>query len=93
MKIFVFYLLIINISTFVLYGWDKFKALREWSRISENDLLLAAALGGSVGAITAMYYFRHKTRHLKFKLGLPLILIAQLAGVYFLIISANPVSG
>lgn len=90
MKLFMFYLIIMNIGAFILFAWDKFQALRDKRRVSENDLLLGALLGGSLGAIFAMYYFRHKTRHLKFKLGLPLILLLQLTGIYFLIISAPP---
>lgn len=90
MRLFTFYFIIINIGAFVLFAWDKFQALRDKRRVSENDLLIIAALGGSAGAMFAMYYFRHKTKHLKFKLGLPLILLLQLAGIYFLIISAPP---
>jgi uncharacterized membrane protein YsdA (DUF1294 family) len=57
---------------------DKRKAKKKLWRIPEATLLGIAALGGSVGALVGMYAFRHKTRHMKFTLGIPAILIAQL---------------
>ena len=51
---------------------------------SEATLMGAAAIGGSIGALAGMYCFRHKTRHLKFVLGIPAILIAQIALVIWL---------
>ena len=65
MKILVFYLIIINIFTFLLYGLDKWKAKHHRWRISESALLLAALVGGSVGALSGMYGFHHKTLHKK----------------------------
>ena len=58
---------------------DKQKAKHHAWRIPEATLLGIAAIGGSIGAILGMRLFRHKTRHLKFALGLPLILAAQIA--------------
>ena len=58
---------------------DKLKAKRGAWRIPEATLLGVAAIGGSIGALAGMYTFRHKTRHIKFTLGIPLILIAQIA--------------
>lgn len=58
---------------------DKLKARRGAWRIPESTLMGVAAIGGSVGALIGMYRFRHKTRHVKFTLGIPLILIAQIA--------------
>ena len=78
------YLLLINASTIVVYGWDKFCAKQGWQRIPEKILLLLAVLGGSIGAIAAMALFRHKTLHLKFRYGVPLILILQLVGLMYL---------
>ena len=72
------YLILINAAAFVLMFADKQKAIRGQWRIPEKVLLGVAILGGSVGAIAGMYTFRHKTRHAKFKYGLPLILLAQL---------------
>lgn len=73
------YLLIINAVSFVLMLTDKRKAKKNLWRIPEATLLTSAALGGSIGALAGMYAFRHKTKHLKFTLGIPLILIAQIA--------------
>lgn len=73
------YLLIINAIGFLLMLVDKLKARKNLWRIPEATLMTAAALGGSIGAIAGMYIFRHKTKHLKFTVGIPLILIAQIA--------------
>jgi uncharacterized membrane protein YsdA (DUF1294 family) len=78
------YLVVINIVVLVVYGGDKlFAKLGKW-RVPEKILLLFALLGGSIGALLAMQIFRHKTRHLKFRYGVPLILLLQIAGVVFL---------
>ena len=58
---------------------DKRKAVKKKWRIPEATLLFWAAIGGSVGALAGMYVFRHKTKHPKFTLGVPAILIAQIA--------------
>ena len=79
MKYFLLYLLLINAAAFVLMLVDKVKAKKNRWRIPERTLMLSAALGGSVGALLGMYTFRHKTKHIKFTLGVPAILIAQLA--------------
>lgn len=79
MKVLLIYLAVINAVTFLLYGIDKLKAKKNAWRIKESTLLLAALIGGSVGALAGMYTFRHKTKHLKFKIGVPLILILQIA--------------
>lgn len=84
LRIVVFYLLSINLLTFVTYGIDKWKARHNRWRVRETALLLLAALGGSIGALLAMMVFRHKTRHKKFRYGIPAILMAQFAIVVFL---------
>lgn len=71
------YLLIINAVGFILMLVDKVKAKKNLWRIPEATLFLVAAIGGSVGSILGMYTFRHKTRHRRFSVGLPLIFIAQ----------------
>ena len=71
------YLVLVNAAAFILMLLDKQKARRSAWRISEATLLGVAVIGGSIGAILGMYLFRHKTRHLKFTLGLPLILAVQ----------------
>ena len=77
MKLLLYYLLIINALGFLLMLVDKWKAKKNRWRVRESTLLLVAALGGSVGSLAGMYLFRHKTQHLKFTLGIPLILAAQ----------------
>lgn len=79
MKYFLWYLLLINAAAFMLMLADKRKAIKNRWRIPERTLILSAALGGSIGALLGMYTFRHKTKHLKFTLGIPAILIAQIS--------------
>ena len=76
-------LIVVNVVTFVVYGIDKWKAMKGRWRISEFTLLLLAVIGGSIGALLGMRVWHHKTKHLKFKYGVPLILLAQLALLYF----------
>lgn len=72
------YLILINLGAFTAYGLDKKKAKRHVWRIPEHTLIGLAVIGGSLGALGGMLFFHHKTRHLKFKAGIPLILAAQL---------------
>jgi uncharacterized membrane protein YsdA (DUF1294 family) len=83
-QIILVYLIIINAAAFLLMLIDKQKAKRSAWRIPEATLMGVAALGGSIGAIAGMYVFRHKTRHVKFFLGLPAILIIQIALVIWI---------
>ncbi len=78
------YLLIINAIAFLLMLVDKQKAKKNLWRIPEATLMTSALLGGSIGALIGMYTVRHKTKHLKFTLGIPLILAAQIALSIFL---------
>ena len=67
---------------------DKWKAKKNRWRIPEATLMTVAALGGSIGSLLGMYTVRHKTQHLKFTLGIPLILAVQIvAAVWILIYS------
>lgn len=81
MKVFLAYLVFINILTFAVYGMDKAKAIKHAWRIPEKTLLFLAALGGSVGAWLGMQIFRHKTKHLKFVVGVPVIFFLQVTAV------------
>lgn len=71
-----------NIAVFAMYGLDKSYAKRGGRRISERTLLLSAAFMGATGALFGMYIFRHKTKHMRFKLGVPLLLILNGAIVF-----------
>lgn len=73
------YLVVINVVTFFLYGIDKWKARRDKWRIEESTLLWWAAFGGSIGALLGMKAWHHKTLHKKFTIGVPAILMAQIA--------------
>ncbi len=75
------YLILINALGFLVMLIDKQKARRKAWRIPEATLLSIAALGGSIGAICGMYLFRHKIKHPKFFIGLPLILILQIGTI------------
>ena len=92
-----YYLIVINIVTFLVYGIDKWrstsgrllptgrkKAKQGCWRISEATLLILAVIGGSIGALLGMKVWRHKTQHKKFKYGLPLILLVQIVLFYFI---------
>ena len=83
------YLLAINIATFFLYGIDKYKAKKGRWRISEATLLTMAAIGGSIGAWAGMRLWHHKTMHKKFKYGIPVIIIFQVALAVYLLINID----
>ena len=83
MKVFLIYLLFINVITFFTYGIDKWKAKRSKWRIPESTLLIMAVMGGSIGAWLGMKVWHHKTMHKKFKYGVPVIILVQVAiGVF-----------
>ena len=84
MNIILYYLLAVNIATFFLYGIDKYKAKKGKWRISEATLLTMAAIGGSIGAWAGMRLWHHKTKHKKFKYGIPIIIILQVALAVYL---------
>ena len=77
------YLVVINVATFFTYGLDKWKAKRSRWRIREAALLLLAVLGGSIGAWLGMKVWHHKTQHKKFKVGIPIIIIAQAIIIWY----------
>ena len=79
------YLVAINVVTFFMYGIDKWKAKRSKWRIREATLLGMAVIGGSIGAWLGMRVWHHKTMHKKFQLGIPLIIVVQIALVIWII--------
>lgn len=85
MNIILGYLLAVNITSFLLYGIDKYKAKNGRWRISEITLLLMAVIGGSIGAWAGMRLWHHKTMHKKFKYGIPIIIILQVALAVYLL--------
>lgn len=81
MKLLLVYLLVLNIIGFIMMGIDKRRAKKGKWRISEARLMLCAAFGGSIGAFLGMKCFRHKTKHPKFYVGIPVILVVQVLAV------------
>ncbi len=79
------YLLFINVVTFIAFGVDKRKAKHNKWRIAEKTLLGLAAIGGSVGALLAMIMFHHKTKHKKFYIGVPVIILLQIVFVIWIL--------
>lgn len=79
------YLILINVITFLTFGIDKKRARQRQWRIKESSLLTLAALGGSVGALLGMRVWHHKTKHLKFTVTVPLLLLLHIALLYFLL--------
>ena len=86
MKLLLVYLLIINAAGFLLMLVDKYKAKKNRWRIPEATLMTVSVLGGSIGSLAGMYLVRHKTRHPKFTLGIPLILAVQIAAAVWILI-------
>ncbi|MBE5838993.1 DUF1294 domain-containing protein [Butyrivibrio sp.] len=80
------YFILVNIIGFALMGIDKRRARKNAFRIPEATLFSVAIIGGSLGSIIGMQLFRHKTAHLSFKIGMPVILLLQiLVGVLLFI--------
>jgi len=86
MKLVFIYLSVINALGFLLMLVDKWKARTNRWRIPEATLMTVAALGGSIGSLAGMYLVRHKTKHLKFTVGIPLILAVQVVIAVWIII-------
>jgi len=78
MEILITYIIIINALAFCVSGFDKYAAVHNYRRIPEKTLFLLAAIGGSLGIYISMLLFRHKTRHISFMLGIPIIIAIQL---------------
>lgn len=77
-KLILTYLVIINIAAFIAFGIDKWRAQNNAWRIPEATLFLLAIIGGSIGAEIGMHVWHHKTRHLSFIIGIPIILLLQI---------------
>ncbi len=85
----VLYLLVINVWGFAAMGLDKRKAQKQNWRTPEKRLFTLAAVGGSIGVWLGMQFFRHKTKHLSFTWGIPLIFIFQVLIVCMVIYYGN----
>lgn len=80
------YLFAINLVTFIVFGIDKRRAKKGRWRISEAMLFALAFLGGALGGWLGMRFFSHKTQHTRFNIGIPIILIVQIAILILFII-------
>lgn len=87
------YLVIINAVGFLIMLMDKQKARRQKWRIPEKTLMTVAAVGGSIGVLAGMYLCRHKTKHFKFTLGVPVILAVQILVAILIISIVNAIGG
>ena len=85
LNITIYYLGLINIISFMVYGIDKLKAKQGKWRIPEATLLLLAIIGGSIGAWCGVKVWHHKTLHKKFRYGIPLIIAIQIAMIWYLL--------
>lgn len=86
MKYFIIYLAIISLIAVIMTVSDKSRAKRHKRRIAEKTLFITAILGGSAAMYLTMLAVRHKTKHKRFMIGLPLIMIVQTAIIAFVII-------
>lgn len=89
MEKWIIYTILINIIGLLLMKTDKKRARQRKWRISEATIWTISFIGGSLGALIGMYIFRHKTKHLSFRIGLPLLVLAQGLGVIYVIINSN----
>jgi uncharacterized membrane protein YsdA (DUF1294 family) len=81
-KYILYYLISINIITFLIYGIDKYKSINQKYRISEKALLLFGAIGGLVGAIIAMLIFRHKLKKTSYMMKFLSIIVIEVSVIF-----------
>ncbi|MCQ2513714.1 MAG: DUF1294 domain-containing protein [Ruminococcus sp.] len=84
LKIFLIYMIVINFIAIIVTIHDKKSAMKNKWRVPERTLLIVSGLGGSVMMFFTMKVIRHKTKHLKFMLGIPIIFILQCVLIFYL---------
>ncbi len=77
-----YYIIGINLIGFLLMGWDKYSAIKEKWRISENSLISIALIGGGIGSLIGMFLFHHKTKKKRFLIGIPLCILINIYTFY-----------
>ncbi|MBZ4035777.1 DUF1294 domain-containing protein [Flavobacterium sp. 17A] len=82
MKVLLLYILFVNCFTFILTGYDKFQARRHKRRIPEIVLFFLAFVGGTIGLLTGMFFFRHKTGKITFIMKFSYVIIVQIVVIY-----------
>ena len=85
MKLFLLYLLSINAISFILFGYDKFLAIKNKRRIPEKELFTVATIGGAFGGLFAILVFNHKISKAFFMWRFMFIFLLNIVGVYFLL--------
>lgn len=83
------YFILVNLIAILAMAIDKYKARKGAFRIPEAVLFLFSIIGGSIGSLLGMFLFHHKTRKWKFRIGMPAILIIQIAVIAFLVFSGG----
>lgn len=83
-NLFLYYIILVNTISFLLMYIDKQRAIKNMWRIKESTLFFLSIIGGSIGALMGINLFRHKTKHLKFTIGIPIIIILQLVFLFIL---------
>lgn len=78
------YIIIINIISFFIMLYDKKQAIYHNFRISEKTIFIVSLLLGGIGTYVGMYVFRHKTKHLKFTIGIPIVIILNIISVFYI---------
>lgn len=78
------YIIIINIISFFIMLYDKRQAIYHNFRISEKTIFIVSLLLGGIGTYVGMYVFRHKTKHLKFTIGIPIVIILNIVSVFYI---------
>ena len=78
------YIIIINIISFFIMLYDKKQAIYHNFRISEKTIFIVSLLLGGIGTYVGMYAFRHKTKHLKFTIGIPIVIILNIISVFYI---------
>ena len=81
---FIIYIILINIISFFVMYIDKKKAEQNKYRISEKTLFILALILGGIGIYSGMYKFKHKTKHLKFTIFIPIIIVLNFITIYFI---------
>lgn len=85
MEALLIYIIVVNIAALAVMGTDKYKAQKRRDRISERSIFALGLIGGGLGVLFGMYVFRHKTRHLKFTLGIPAIVVLNVVMYWYLL--------
>lgn len=81
------YLISISVVAVVITIYDKYAAIRDKWRISERALFVVSVLGGGVAMLTTMLLIRHKTRKYSFMIGIPAIIVLQIAVAIFIMVN------